>query len=61
VQGEEFQQWKLIVRADNTATLTCDDGNERTVFSKPIEFTDLPAEGVALYVCNRTILLPGEH
>jgi hypothetical protein len=26
--AEEFQVWKLTVRPDRSATLTCDDGNE---------------------------------
>ena len=27
VAAEEFQVWKLAVKPDNSATLTCDDGN----------------------------------
>jgi hypothetical protein len=61
VQGEEFQLWKLTVLADDTATLACEDGDGRVVFSKAIAFTDFPAQGVALYCCNRTILLPWEY
>jgi hypothetical protein len=34
VAGEEFQVWKLKVREDHTATLSCEDGNGHTVFSK---------------------------
>ena len=34
VTGEEFQVWKLAVRPDRTATLACDDGNGKFVFSK---------------------------
>src|SRR5271169_754414 len=44
VQGEEFQVWKLTVQPDSTATLTCEDGNDHTVFTKAIPFTDFPAE-----------------
>jgi hypothetical protein len=29
VAAEEFQVWKLTVRPDRTATLTCDDGQHR--------------------------------
>ena len=47
--------------ATSTATLTCEDGNGNAVFSKPIEFTDFPAEGVELYFINNTILLPSEY
>ena len=28
--------------SDNTATLTCTDGDDRIVFSKRIEYTDFP-------------------
>ncbi len=61
VRGEEFQLWKLTVSADDTATLACEDGNGRVVFSKAIPFTDFPAQGVTLFYCNRTLLLPGEY
>ena len=27
IAGEEFQVWKLAVRPDRSATLTCEDGN----------------------------------
>src|ERR1700733_9255914 len=42
VAGEEFQLWKLTVKEDHTATLTCNDGNDNIVFTKEIEFTDFP-------------------
>jgi hypothetical protein len=61
VQGEEFQVWKLAVTEERTATLTCEDGNGRAVFTKAIAFTDFPAEGITFYVTNKTILLPGEY
>jgi hypothetical protein len=61
VQGEEFQLWKLTVRPDNTATLACADGNDNVVFSKEIEFTDFPIEGVELYCVHRTIHVPSEY
>ncbi len=61
VAGEGFQLWKLTVTPDNTATLTCEDGNGNAVFTKAIEFTDFPAEGVELYCTNNTILAPSEY
>jgi hypothetical protein len=48
VAAEEFQVWKLVVRPDRTATLTCEDGNYNVV-----EFT--------LWFANDTIYLPSEH
>jgi hypothetical protein len=58
---EEFQVWTLAVKADQTATLTCDDGNDRVIFSKEIPYTDFPAEGIKFYFSNNTILLPSEY
>jgi len=55
------QFWKLTVKPDQTATLTCDDGNGHVVFEKRIEFTDFPLEEITLYFTNKTILLPSEY
>jgi hypothetical protein len=60
VAAEEFQNWTLKVKDDNTARLTCDDGNGNIVFSKRIPFTDFPLPEISLYFCNSTILLPSE-
>jgi hypothetical protein len=38
---------KLKVRPDHT-TLSCEDGNDNTVFSKEIEFTDFPLAEIEL-------------
>jgi hypothetical protein len=61
VAAEEFQVWKLMVRPDRKATLTCDDGNGTIVFSKEIEFTDFPLDEVMLYFTNKVIHLPSEY
>ena len=61
VAAEEFQVWKLAVKPDNSATLTCEDGNDNVVFTKPIEYTDFPADSITLYFTNNTILLPSEY
>ena len=61
VAGARFQVWKLAVNSDSTATLSCEDGNCNTVYSKAIEFTDFPKEGVTLWFANNVIYLPSEH
>jgi hypothetical protein len=61
VAAEEFQIWKLVVRPDRTATLTCEDGNDNVVFTKELEFTDFPLDEITLWFTNDTIYLPGEH
>ena len=59
--GVPFQVWKLAVRLDQTATLTCEDGNGKAVYSKAIEHTDFPLPEIALYFTDKTILLPSEY
>ena len=61
VAAEEFQVWKLTVNADQTAVLTCEDGNDNVVYTKKIEYTDFPPDGITLYFTNNTILLPREY
>jgi hypothetical protein len=61
VAAEDFQVWKLAVNDDRSAVLTCDDGNGRVIFSKEIEYTDFPIDGITLYFANNTILLPREY
>jgi len=59
--AEAFQVWKLAVKPDNSAVLTCDDGNGNVVYTKEIEYTDFPPEGITLYFTDNTILLPSEY
>ena len=62
VRAEEFQVWRLAVDQEkSTALLTCDDGNDRVVYSKAIEFTDFPAPEMRMYFTNNTVLLPSEY
>ena len=61
VKAKEFQVWTLTVKPDRSATLTCDNGNRRVVFSQEIPWTDFPLDQIELWVSNRTIYLPSEH
>ena len=59
VKNEEFQVWTLTVDPQqSTATLACDDGNDRTLYTKQIGFTDFPLEEIKIYVTDNVILLP---
>jgi hypothetical protein len=41
IKNEEFLVWILKVDLeDSTVVLTCDDGNDRILFTKPIGYTD---------------------
>lgn len=61
VAAEAFQLWKLVVRPDKTAILTCDNGNGRTVLTKHLDYTDFPLEEITFYFCNNVIHLPSEY
>lgn len=61
VAAENFQLWRLKVDPDQAATLTCDDGNGRVVFSKRLDYTDFPLDEITFYFTNNVILLPSEY
>ena len=58
--GEEFQVWTLIVEG-SSALLRCDDGNDRRLLERRIDYTDFPEPGIKLYVADGVIMLPGEY
>jgi hypothetical protein len=49
IAQEAFQLWKLAVNPDQTALLTCENGNGAIVFTKPLEFTDFPLDEIWFY------------
>jgi hypothetical protein len=57
----EFQVWKLTVHPDQTATLTCEDGNDNMIYTQQLEFTDFPLDEITLWYSNNVIYLPSEH
>jgi prepilin-type processing-associated H-X9-DG protein len=61
VAAEKFQVWKLVVHPDQRATLTCEDGNVNTVFTKQLDYTDFPLDEITLYFTNNVIYLPSEY
>jgi hypothetical protein len=61
VKAEGFQEWRLKVSPDNTAVLTCSDGNCNEICRQEIAFTDFPLDEIALYLMNAVLLLPSEY
>ena len=61
VAAEPFQVWKLSVHSDRTATLVCEDGNDNSVYTQHVEFTDFPLDEITLWFANNVIYLPSEH
>jgi len=58
---EAFQVWKLQVNPDQSAILTCDDGNDNVIYTKQITFTDFPLKEIKFYFTDNVILLPSEY
>ena len=56
-----FQVWKLVVQADRSAMLHCEEGNGNKVWDHTIAFTDFPLDEITLWFANNVIYLPGEH
>jgi hypothetical protein len=58
---QPFQVWRMTVRPDRSATITVEDGNNNSLFSRTLQFTDFPAPGITLWFSNNVIYLPSEH
>jgi hypothetical protein len=61
VAAEPFQVWKLQVKADRTAKLTCEDGNGKKVYAKRLDYTDFPLAEIIFYFTDNVILLTSEY
>lgn len=61
ISAEEFQLWRLTVHANNSAILTCDNGNGNIVYQQKIPFTDFPLDEIRLYFTNGVLMLTSEY
>lgn len=61
VKREAFQIWKLSVKEDHSAVLTCDDGNGNVIFTKHIQRTDFPLFEAVVWFTNDVMLLESEY
>ena len=60
VKCEDFQLWELKVANNQTATLTCDNGNGDIVFNHELTYTTFPLESIRLYFSDNVLLLTSE-
>ncbi len=61
VAVESFQVWNLKVNPSHSATLACENGNSKIVFTKKIEFTDFPLDEIAFFFTDNVLMLPSEY
>jgi hypothetical protein len=61
VRSEAFQLWTLQARKDQSATITCEDGNGGKVYAEELYFTDFPLSEIKLYFTDNVLLLPSEY
>jgi hypothetical protein len=57
---QEIQFWKLKVKPDRSAVLSCERDSDDVVVQQEIPFTDFPFS-ITLYLQNSTLLLPSEY
>jgi hypothetical protein len=61
VAAEAFQVWKLQIKPDQSARLTCENGTRKKVYAKRIDYTDFPLAEITFYFTANVILLPIEY
>lgn len=61
LRNEEFQVWTLKKNEDETATVTCTDGNDGILRTQKIAWTDFKADVATVWVEGEVVLLPSEH
>lgn len=61
-QRQEFSFWKLRVNLEEqSAILTCDNGNGKIVWEEKIEYTNFELPEIDLWFENQVLILPSEH
>jgi hypothetical protein len=58
---QSFQTWKIKRLAEGGAIITAEDGNDTSLFSKQIPFTDFPLTTFTLWLVDKTLMLPSEY
>lgn len=61
VRNNTFQVWRLKKSNNNSAIITCTDGNKNLLTKQYIQFTDFPLEEIEAWYVDGVCLLPGEY
>ena len=57
---QNFQIWKLEVKEDSSAILSCYGDVEKPIASQNIAYTDFPLKEITLYLSNKILMLTTE-
>ncbi|MGB4057581.1 MAG: DUF6876 family protein [Alphaproteobacteria bacterium] len=60
-QAGYFQAWELTVNEGQTATLTCENGDCKVVFTHHLTFSDFPLPKIRMFFIHDTLLLTTEY
>ena len=61
MRDDGFAVIELDVSGDDTAEITCDDGNGNIKYRRHLDFTDAPVGVWRFFFTDNTILLPSEY
>lgn len=61
LRSEEFQTWTLERVSDMKFMVTCTDGNDRTLVTQSIQFSDFPLNSITIWLVDGICLLPSEY
>jgi hypothetical protein len=57
----DFQVWTLDALPDNTAMITCTDGDYEVLLKEKVDYTDFPVASIKLYYQNNVLMLASEY
>lgn len=58
---EPFQVWRLDKKDDESAVVTCTEGNDRILQTQRIPYTDFAADEATIWLVDDVALLPSEY
>ena len=61
LKDEVFQVWVLLKNENESAVVSCTDGNGRILKTQKIPWTDFNATAATVWIENGVALLPSEH
>ena len=61
LKEQPFQVWKIVVHENESATIHVEDGDDNRLTFFSLSYTDFPLKEFALWLVDKTLLLPSEY